>query len=47
MNQALAVDELPRNISIEGVHISRKMLVCENNLFAERNDLFADHRNYA
>ena len=47
VNQALAVDELPRNISIEGVHISRKMLVCENNLFAERNDLFADHRNYA
>ena len=33
VNQALAVDELPFNISIEGVHISTKMLVCECNLF--------------
>ena len=46
VNQALAVDELLLNISIEGVHISTKMLVCENNLFAERNDLFVNCRNY-
>ena len=46
VNQALAVDELPFNISIEGVHISTKMLVCESNLFVERNDFFANYRNY-
>ena len=40
VNQTLAVDELPLNISIEGVHISTKMLVCESNLFVERNDFF-------
>ena len=38
MNQALAVDELPLSISKEDVHISPKMLVCENNFFVERND---------
>ena len=42
VNQDLAVDELPLNISIEGVHISTKMLVRENNLFVERNDFFAN-----
>ena len=46
VNQALAVDELPLNISIEDVHISTKMLVCESNLFVERNDFFANFRNY-
>ena len=46
VNQDLAVDELPLNISIEGVHISTKMLVRENNLFVERNDFFANYRNY-
>ena len=38
VNQALAVDELPLNISIEDVHISTKMLFCESNCFVERND---------
>ena len=33
VNQALAVDELPLNISIEDVHISTKMLFCESNFF--------------
>ena len=46
MNQALAVDELPLNINIEDVHISMKMLVSESNLFVERNDFFANFRNY-
>ena len=46
VNQALAVDELSLNISIEDVHISTKMLVCESNLFVERNDFFAYFRNY-
>ena len=46
VNQALAVDEPPLNISIEDVHISTKMLVCESNLFVERNDFFAYFRNY-
>ena len=45
MNQALARDELPPTISIEGVHIST-VLVHGSNLFAERNDLFANYRNY-
>ena len=45
-NQALEVDELPLNISIEDVHISAKMLVCESNLFVERNDFFAYFRKY-
>ena len=47
VNQALGVDELPLHISIEDVHISTKMLVCESNLFVERNDFFATFRNYA
>ena len=47
MNQALVVDELPLNINIEDVHISTKMLVSESNLFIERNDFFANFRNYA
>ena len=38
VNQALAVDELPLNISIEDVHISTKMLFCESNCFLERNN---------
>ena len=46
MNQAFAVDELPLNISIEGIHISTEMLARESNLFAERNYLFANYRNY-
>ena len=46
MNQALVVDELPLNINIEDVHISTKMLVSESNLFIERNDFFANFRNY-
>ena len=46
MNQALAIDELPLNISIEDAHISTKMLVCESNLCVERNDFFANLRNY-
>ena len=46
VNQALAVDEPPLNISIEDVHISTKMLVCESNLFVERNDSFANFRSY-
>lgn len=47
MNQAFAVDELPLNISIEGIRIFTEMLVQESNLFAERNYLFANYRNYA
>ena len=46
MNQVLAVDEHPLNINIEDVHISTKMLVSESNLFVERNDFFANFRNY-
>ena len=46
VNQALGVDELPLHISIEDVHIPTKMLVCESNLFVERNDFFAYFRNY-
>ena len=46
MNQALAVEELPLNISIEDVHVSTKMLVCEINLLVKRNDFFANFRNY-
>ena len=45
VNQALAVDELSLNISIEDVHISTKILVCESNLFVERN-FFANFRNF-
>ena len=46
LNQALAVDEFPLNISIESINISTKILVQESNLFAERNDLLANYRNY-
>ena len=45
MNQA--VDELQHSISIEGAHISTKMLAHEIDLSAERNDLFANYWNYA
>ena len=46
LNQALVVDEFPLNISIKSINISTKMLVHESNLFAERNDLLANYRNY-
>ena len=46
MNQALAVEELPLNISIEDVHVSTKILVCESNLFVKRNVSFSNFRNY-
>ena len=46
VNQALAVDELPLNISTEGVYLPTKMLVRERNLFGERNDLFANYKKY-
>ena len=46
MNQALAVDELPLNISFEDIHISTKMLVCESNFFVKRNVFFENFRNY-
>ena len=46
MNQALAVEELPLNISIEDVHVSTKILVCESNLFVKRNVFFSNFRNY-
>ena len=38
-----AVDELQHSISIEGAHISTKMLAHEIDLSAERNDLFANY----
>ena len=46
VNQALVVDELPLNFSTEGVYLSTKMLVRERNLFAEKNDLFANYKKY-
>ena len=46
MNQALAVEELPLNISIEDIHVSSKILVCESNLFVKRNVFFSNFRNY-
>ena len=42
----LAVDELPHDISIEGTHVSAKMLAHESNLFVEKKNLFENYRRY-
>ena len=46
VNQALAVDELSLNTSIEDVHISTKMLVCERNFFANFRNFTESERGY-
>ena len=44
--QALAVDELPHDISIEGTHVSAEMLAHESNLFVEKMNLLKNYRHY-
>ena len=44
--QPLAVDELPHDISIEGTHVSAKMLAHESNLFVEKENFFENYRHY-
>ena len=44
--QPLTVDELPHDISIEGTHVSAKMLVHESNVFVGKENLFENYRHY-
>ena len=44
--QPLTVDELPNDISIEGTHVSAKMLAHESNVFVGKENLFENYRHY-
>ena len=44
--QPLVLDELPHDISIEGTHVSAKMLAHESNLFVEKENFFENYRHY-
>ena len=45
--QSLAVDELPLNIVLEGVHVSATRLAHESYLFCEKNNLFENYIHYS
>ena len=47
VSQSLAVDDFPFDIIIDDHSVSKKTLVHESNLFAERNDSLESYRRYS